>query len=179
MFCFVAGDTSADGVGDSTPSPCKRPRPEASRSAQIAGVVFQEAATRGSIAFGGRGDGGKNYGSTADDAAGASPTSDDAAGGSPTSDDAAGGSPTSDYSAHVEICSQEYMIADDAARTRPPEAEEVIDAPPANIVEHDDYALEEIKAAKVRLSIRRTILFRHNCIPLQDARLFDAVDDSP
>ena len=77
-----------------------------------------------------------------------------------------------------DIGSQQYMIEDDVARTRQEEAIEVCDCPPPNIVEHDDYALAEIKAAKVRFSIRRTILYRHNCTPLQDARLFDAVDDS-
>ena len=60
-----------------------------------------------------------------------------------------------------------------------PEAAEVVDRPPPNIVEHSEYAECVIAKAPVRLRIRRTVptLFKHRCQALTQMYLFDAIDD--
>ena len=78
---------------------------------------------------------------------------------------------------NVDVRCSSFVIKDSAARDKIPQATEVCDKEPAHLMEHDEYALAEIKTAKVRFSIRRTNLHRHNCTPLKDLRLFDAVDD--
>ena len=59
-------------------------------------------------------------------------------------------------------------IATPVVLSRAPQAEEVVDKQPANIIEHSEYADSVAAAAPVRFPVRRTIpkIYKHRCVCL-------------
>ena len=71
-------------------------------------------------------------------------------------------------------------IATPVVLSRAPQAEEVVDKQPANIIEHSEYADSVAAAAPVRFPVRRTIpkIYKHRCVCLTQMRVYDAIDDN-